>query len=94
MECYNLELDEWSICVGFDIFRCWVGCVVIEFYIYIVGGGISYNRNIIFFSVERYDLDKDFWFYVVYLREVRLMLGCVFWGDKIYVIGGIDLSGV
>ncbi|XP_022778170.1 kelch-like protein 12 [Stylophora pistillata] len=96
VECYNPQLDEWSICAGLDTPRCKSGCVTTESHIYIIGGGTRYleRRDTTLSSVERYDPDKDSWSYVACLREARSMPGCVYWSGKIYAIGGIDPSGV
>ena len=94
VECYNPEMDEWSLCAGLNTPRCMSGCVASEQNIYVIGGQTKLNSHSLLSNVEKYDPKSNSWSYVAGLKEARSKPGCVSLDDKIYAIGGKGFCGV
>ena len=88
VECYNPEMDEWSLCAGLNTPRCMSGCVASEQNIYVIGGQTKLNSHSLLSNVEKYDPKSNSWSYVAGLKEARSYPRCVSLDGKIYAIGG------
>ena len=94
VECYNPEMDVWSVCNGLNRPRCMSGCVACEQNIYVIGGATMLGSGSLLSSVEKYDPKSNCWSYVAGLKEGRSYPECVSLGGKVYAIGGSAFGGV
>ena len=94
VDCYNPEMDEWSVCAGLNRPRCLSGCVAFEQNIYVICGAAKLDSGSLLSSVEKYDSKNNCWSYVAGLKEARSYPECVCLSGKIYAIGGKGFGGV
>lgn len=66
---YDFLRDEWRFVKFFSVLRNRLGVVVIDGFIYAIGGG---NGNFCYILVERYDFKLDEWMSVMLLNFFRI----------------------
>lgn len=81
---YERYLDKWIKVVSMNIFRVKFGMVILDGYIYVIGG---YDGIFKLCFVERYCLQINRWIYVFFLLQFVVKIVVIFLNGYLYVVG-------
>ena len=93
-EVYNETLNTWSTLKEMSVGRAWFGVVVVNGYVYAVGGITDYSNNIVTNTMESYDPDEKIWTDISGMTTPRAYMGVAALNDNIYAVGGWDGSSI
>ena len=89
---YNPVISEWTTLASMLVPRSQMGCVVLDDYLYVLGGTNRHNE--VLQSGERYHFPTNKWSEIPSMTHARASPAVAASNGKIYAIGGDQISEV
>ena len=76
VEVYSSKTNQFSFVTSMNLSRANFGCCILNSSLYVIGGVLDWNNNIITDEVEIYDIQKDVWEKGLILPSKLTSVGC------------------